>query len=283
VTKFDRYTIKEFEEGFEFTELAGYEMCKKYIPPVKGTSMSSGTKKGKKPKASRMIDGQFHFHVDTENLLRNIHRVSPSSVISISRKVHGTSAIVSNCLVMRRKTLLERLTFWDKSVKTAYGMIYASRSVIKNDALDAGGFYGFDIWRDAGEKFFKGKLAQGETAYFEIVGHTPSGACIQKGYDYGCPDKEYKIAVYRLTLTSPDGHVVEYGWQAKKERCAELGVSPVEEFYFGQAGDLFEIDRAAEDWRQQFIAALRGAFLERWCPYSKNKVADEGSYCASRA
>lgn len=271
--KFYKYAKPEyFDEGVSFTELNGKEICKKYAPPVKQANQPKG-KKGKTDKVSRMIPGQFHFHIDTDQLLRNVHRLNPNSVISISRKIHGTSAIASNCLVKRKKSLLEKLAFWVNVSGVHYDMVYASRSVIKNDALDAG-FYGYDVWKDAGQKYFDGKLFNGETVYYEIVGFLPSGSQIQKGYDYGCKPGEYKIAVYRITKTGPDGHIVEYGWQAVKERCKELNVPMVEEYYFGRAADKYFIED--ENWNQQFVKALQNQYLEKICPDCNGKKPDEG-------
>lgn len=273
VEKFYKYAKSDyFVEGASFTELNGKEICKKYTPPVKQSTQAKG-KRGRQPKVSRMIPGQFHFHIDTDQLLRNVHKLRPDSVISITRKIHGTSAIASNCLVKRKKTIAEKLAFWDKSEKTHYDMVYASRSVIKNDSLDAG-FYGYDIWREAGEKYFAGKLAQGETVYYEIVGYLPSGAWVQKGYNYHCEPGEYRIAVYRITKTGPDGHIVEYGWQSVKDRCKEWNVDHVQEYYFGRAESKYIIEE--ENWNQQFVKRLQDEYLEKICPDCNGKKPDEG-------
>lgn len=264
-----------FFEGLSFTHLGGIEICKKYTPPPKKVSgMGSGKKgKGRKPAISRLVDGQFHFHVDTAQLLKNAHRLKPDSVISISRKLHGTSAIASNCLVKTKRRGLGKLLFW-KELPRQYDTLYASRSVIKNGELGAD-FYGFDLWKEAGVRFFKDKLAQGETVYYEIVGFTPSGSCIQKGYDYGCEPTEFKIFVYRFTKKGPDGHIVEYSWQAVKERCLELGATSVPEFFFGRARDLFP-SLPEENWVMEFVSKLKETYLEKICSDCKGKIPDEG-------
>ena len=271
-----------FFEGYSFTHLCGIEVCKKYAPPLKVANIQHNPKKkGRKPPASRMVEGQFYFHVDTSQLLKNAHRINPDSVISISRKVHGTSAIAANCLVKTKKKGLGKLLFW-KELPKQYDMVYASRSVIKNGVLGApltlkdGGYYGYDLWKEEGEKHFKGKLYQGESVYYEIVGFTPTGSCIQKGYDYGCAPNESKVYVYRITKTGQDGHVVEYGWQAVKGRCLELNVTPVTEYYFGRAKDLFPCISESTTWVNDFIGKLKETYLEKICPDCKNKMADEG-------
>ena len=153
--------------------------------------------------------------------------------------------------------------FWNKKKKTG--------------VLSPNSFYPTDIWSESGKKYFEGKLAKGETAYYEIVGYLPSGSFIQKNYDYGCKPGEYKIAVYRITKTSEDGHVIEYGWQAMKERCVELGVEHVQEFYFGKAKDLYPQLSVSEHWHENFLTNLRKDYLEKDCWDNLcKKVPDEG-------
>ena len=67
-----------------------------------------------------------------------------------------------------------------------YDYLYASRTFIKNDLLNGTGFYSVNVWQHAGEKNFLGKLHNGETVYFEIVGYLPdTQTFIQKPFDYG--------------------------------------------------------------------------------------------------
>ena len=76
----------------------GKLLVKKFQVPVKGGAVS---KQGKKPNLSRLVEGQVHLHIDTENLRKNAHKVSPSDLISITYKIHGTSWWVSHVKVKR--------------------------------------------------------------------------------------------------------------------------------------------------------------------------------------
>lgn len=160
-----------------------------------------------------------------------------------------------------------------------YDTIVASRTVVKNGLMEKGqsGYYGEDLWTLCGEEYFKGKLHKGETVYYEIVGYLPSKRAIQAKYDYGCLPGEHKIAVYRITKTGVDGDVVEYGWQAMKDRCKELNVDHVKELYFGKARDLFPELDVSEHWNQNFVQKLKDTYLEKdlECNISC-KVPDEG-------
>jgi hypothetical protein len=264
VGKFKPYNV-DLEEGNSFTSLNGVDVCHKYVPPQKQIQVQG--KKGRKvKKTSRLIPDQFHFHIDTSQLLRNVHKFNPNQIISISRKIHGTSAICANALVKRKLNLLEKIakSIGIKIQDTEYDYLYASRSVVKNDATTSG-FYKEDIWTEAGKKYFLTKLHAGETVYYEIVGFLPSGNAIQKGYRYGCIPNTYKVAVYRITATGTDGTVYEYSWQAMKQRCEELQVPMVEEFYYGKASDfpLYSNPTNPEYWVSYFINELKANYLEK--------------------
>ena len=201
----------------------------------------------------------------------------PEQIISISRKIHGTSAICSNALVKRKLSIIEKIAkILGIQVKdTEYDYLYASRTRVKNDATTPG-FYKEDIWSEAGKKFFLTKLHAGETVYYEIVGFLPSGGAIQKGYRYGCNPGTYKIAVYRITMTAPDGTVVEYSWQAMKQRCEELQVPMVEEYYYGKALDFpLYSNPEPENWVSSFIFDLKQNYLEKKAEDCDNNP-DEG-------
>lgn len=266
-----------FREGESFLSINGTEICKKYVPTIKICEVSN--KKGKKGKVqSRMIPGQFNFHIDTAQFFRNVKSIKPSDIISISRKFHGTSFIVSNCLVKKRLRLLDKIAkvFGVNVINTEYADIAASRTVVKNGTLTDTGFYKEDIWTDIKEKYFKDKLQPGETVYGEAVGYLKTGSYIQKDYSYGCNNSEYKILVYRITKTDFAGNIVELGWQAMKERCQELNVSVVTEYYFGKASDLFDISENDPEWNIKFAKNIRDTYLEKNADDCGINIPDEG-------
>jgi hypothetical protein len=121
-------------------------------------------------------------------LYRNLHRIHPEDLISISYKLHGTSCISSKILCKKplkwNEKILKKLGV--NIVNTEYDYIYSSRKVIKNEELNPNPqhYYNEDIWKLAND-IIAPFLSNGLSVYYEIVGNLPSGAAIQKDYDYG--------------------------------------------------------------------------------------------------
>jgi hypothetical protein len=67
-------------------------------------------------------------------------------------------------------------------------------------------------------------LRKGEQLYYEIYGHSKTGAEIQSGFSYGCAGGQYRVALYRVTITTPDGHCVDLSRDAVYRRAYELGL-----------------------------------------------------------
>lgn len=295
VEKFYKYfkNSKEAEkilvEGYAFDKIDKTEICKKYIPKI-NVEQSSGKKNKKNIKGkmkSKIIPSQWNFHFETAHLSRNAFKINPDDILSLSIKCHGSSFLVSNCLV-NKPNFLEKLISKDfiKHEKIVnflnntnnylkrlnilkqekeYESIYASRKVIKNGILnDEQHYYKEDIWKIANEQL-KDKLHKSETVYGEIVGYTPSGGFIQKHYDYGCEVGKCKLYIYRITFTNIDGIVFEYDWEQLKQRCKELGVDHVPELYYGKAKDLFPELSVSEHWNVNFVEALKKKYLEKEC------------------
>lgn len=131
-----------------------------------------------------------------------------------------------------------------------------------------GGFYGSNEFREQHHEFFKGKLWKGETVYYEVAGYTHTGAPIMstgktpkefehlygpkmefsygcdpngtrlnvaEGCVVGCPNKpQSHVWVYRMTMTNPDGEVVEYTPDFMRYRCELMGADCVPVFWRGR-------------------------------------------------
>ena len=272
---------------------------KKYIAQPQTHRISTGGRhREKKPKGiSKLVDGQFRFHYDTTLIKKCPYVISPNDILSITEKWHGTSGISAYVLCHTRgnwKFKQKLIAFITKILGNnvndlGYDYIYSSRSVIKNEfANPSAGFYGCDVWGEA-DKIVRSKLTKGMTLYYEIVGYLPTGSYIQKGYDYGCVpptegetytyDKHFKVMVYRVTLTDPDGNVHEFSAKEVQQWCVNNGLHPVVEMYYGYAKDLYPDIPQDEHWCDNFLARLandKSFAMEQPSPECRNNVPHEG-------
>lgn len=281
--------VASLKEGDTFDEINGFKICEKYIPASNRTQSTKGSQNSNKKiakKVSRLVAGQFRFHQDTSMLGKNIWRIKPDSIISISNKLHGSSFISSRILCKKKlnwfNSLLKKVGV--PIIDTYYDSVWSSRKVIKNDDLnkDYGHFYGEDIWADVSrdlEPFIK----DGMTIYGEIVGFTRSGKPIQGGYDYGYDplgqfNLPYGIYIYRITYTTVLGQVFEFSAKQVQDYCKEYGLKAVPEFFYGRASTLLSPGVLTEEqWQAELLDKLLTAYnMEKDCDICKNKVPAEG-------
>lgn len=264
--------------GKEFDTVKDKQILKKYFVPVR---LPQGSRKlGQKPRISRLVEGQVHLHVDTENLLKNVDRINPEDYISITYKVHGTSFWVSNVLVKRKLKLYEKLLkrLGVKINCQEYDFVYGSRKVVKNEfeTSHKEHYYEYDLWGEIKDEL-KDKIPQGYTLYGECLGYTKGGAYIQKGYDYGCEQGKKRLMIYRITFTNENGYVWNLQTPEIKEFCDRYGLEYVPLFYYGEAYKLTDAKyQDKEEWRKEFIEDLQLDYLEKDCFICKNKVPEEG-------
>lgn len=274
-------------------------ICKKYIIPTKIPSKHYGTSKYQKvlKNLNQIIDTQFRFHYETVQAQKEPWVVRPEDLISCTYKIHGTSFISARVLCNKRASFRDKLISflsgngWIK-YNVDYDNIYSSRKVIQNPEYNprkGTGFYECNVYGEA-NKIVAPHLPNGYTAYCEIIGFTPTGNYIQKGYDYGCvPPKEdeeythekhFKVRVYRITETNIDGVVHEFSAREVQQWCIANGLVPVTECYYGYAKDLYpELMQDLNNWNRQFWDKLANDvrfYMEKDSPDCVNKVPHEG-------
>jgi len=272
----------------DFDTINGVLFSNKYV--VRSQEKSGPTTKRSKHdkklrQFDRLVENQWKFHIDTEQLQRNIHKLNPDDIVQISSKIHGTSACIGKVLVNRKLSLKEKIAKWFgvKVQESEYGNVYSSRTVVKNRFInkDVGaGFYNVDVWGKANEILLP-HLLEGMTVYCELCGYLPgSYKFIQKNYDYGCSEGEFKIIIYRITLTTPSGKTYEFPTQWVKEWCKQNGLTSVKELYYGKLKDLYpDLIEVSEHWGSNLLYRLRNEKtwnMEMDDPDCENKVPFEG-------
>jgi hypothetical protein len=270
---------KTFVVGTEFDEVNGIKICEKYVPKKSNTPGQGGKNKQSVKYISRLVDNQFRLHVDTENLRRNMEKLKPCDLVSITYKMHGTSFVVGKVLTKPKvgwfKTQLIKLGISEPKAPV-YDVIYSSRRVVKNEYETKTNqhFYGYDLWAEIKDEV-KDSLENGVTLYGKCVGFLKDGKAIQEGYDYGCKPGEHANYIYHITYTNNEGKVFHFSWGQVEEYCRKYGLNTVPKLYYGRLNKLAQLNEE-EHWHENMLKKLETMYVKGDCYMCKNKVPLEG-------
>lgn len=276
--------INNFKVDDEFDFIDGEEICRKYIIKKEQVNLPKGHKKQNKVnRIPRLVDNQFRLHIDTGQLKKNIYKITPDTLISITSKYHGSSCVLSNILVKRKLCLVDKIAklFGANIKETEYGYVYASRNVVKNGYFEKadGGFYNKDIWKEMNDRY-KDLIPKGFSLYGEIVGYVNIDSFIQKGYHYGCENGEKEFYVYRITYTNEDGKVYELTRPEIDNFCNSFGLKTTPLYFYGYAKDVYPDIKDSEHWHENFINRLESdasfGMCDVMCKYNNKEVPSEG-------
>ena len=272
-----KFQLTEKEVGVEFDSIGELLICNKYVIKQKGSPNSQKQKDAKK--LSKLIDGQLRLHGDTKPLKKNLNEINPEDFISVSEKIHGCCSTFAKVLCRKPLKIHEKILkkLGVNIVDSHYDYLVCSRRVVKNafDEKDHNHFYDFDIWTHVFENI-KDKIQDGISLYGEICGELPTGAYIQKDYDYGCKPNSYKYFVFRITYTDNNGNVFEFTQPQVERYCRkyELEMPPL--YFYGKAKDMYPELDVENHWHENFLANLIRDYNEMDCPMCRNKVPREG-------
>lgn len=103
---------------FDFDTVNEKLFIKAYVPKTNVCRSGGGTgqKKDKTKRFNRMLEGEWSFHYDTNQLNSNMWKFSPENVVDISVKVHGTSICLGNILV-KRPSFMNKVRDFFNSIK----------------------------------------------------------------------------------------------------------------------------------------------------------------------
>lgn len=213
----------------DFDTIDNIPFVKAYMPRVKAKIQRPSNRKEKQRNKrlalfDRVLNGQFAFHYDTEQLKKHLDKITPDTNIVFSVKMHGTSMVAGKLLVRNPKENFNPLKkCWNRIVRAIgldkysftdffidYGPVFSSRKVILNQYINPNVGYrnGVEL-----ENKYKGiqniiyswsnsmyeYLDNGMTIYGEICGYDETSQPIQKTYDYGCKEGESVLMIYRIT------------------------------------------------------------------------------------
>jgi len=207
---------EDLKKGDEFTSIGGTEICSKYVVPAKHVQGQ--------PRS--VVSYMFHKHWDTKQLMRELDSIPVDAVCYIEEKIHGTSGRTGNVLC---KTNRSWWKFW--GLAEEWKVVSGTRRVDNIDNIGCN----IPAIREEIERRVAPHLYQGEEIYYEICGYDEKGAQIQKGFPYDCikvppawdnPNnlEPFKAMLYRVTITTPDGCVVDLSRKQVYKRAEELGL-----------------------------------------------------------
>jgi hypothetical protein len=197
---------------------------KKHLVPKKHRHARAGVKKTRLP-VSRM----FWKHWDTKHLLRDCFKI-PTGPVYIEEKIHGTSGRTGKVLVPT--------PWWNFWVKEEWKTVSGTRRVDNTDyhlRVDNTDYHLREI-RDEIHKKLAPHVRKGEQLYYEIFGktktncppcgtnHGTGGVCIQPLAPYGCQQGKYRVILYRVTISTVDGHCYDLSRKAVYQRAQQLGL-----------------------------------------------------------
>ena len=276
----DYVDINTLNEGDTITTLNGVLICEKYIPRTNRRSNSSTNGKSNKNKKVKTITyPYFDEHIDTAQLAYNMNAFKAGDLIEITLKMHGTSQRTAYALTKKQKVYpywiykIRNLLGLKPKVTESYEYVSGTRRCTLENY--DGGFYGSNAFRKQHHDKFVGKLHKGEEVFYEVVGFTDSGTPIMPTvsnkklndkefvkkygadtvFSYGCDpnggteghyedtvwvNPKSDIYVYRMTMTNPDGEVVEYSYDYMKYRCEQMGVKVVPMLWRGFADETID-------------------------------------------
>lgn len=253
--------IDFLKEGDSFQDFNGVKICEKYVVPDKNIQNTS------KFKSKKYDSIMFPKHIDTSHLMKHLTDISITDRIVISEKIHGTSGRYGHVKYERKFTWLEKLL---KKLNvlisdTEWVYLNGTRNVVLTPDKDRTSEFHDPSMRDLSIVDFKNNLRKGEVVYFEVVGYEPSGKPIMNSvdtskmkdkeftkkyanhedgktmvYKYGCHPGEFRVYVYRIAISTEDGHQYDLPWNDVKLRCVELGVDHVPEMFNGTVKELLE-------------------------------------------
>ena len=269
--------------GDKITILEGKEICCKYIPRSTAARVGKPSNGNKTRKRRIPIAPLFAEHADTEQLAYNLGAFKPGDQIEITLKLHGTSGRTGYLPVFKGyndsefcqvrnwiRTKFAKLfkkqepeEIHDSEPIYDWGYVTGTRRTVLNSFTE-GGYYGDNEFRLAAAKALEGKLNQGETCYYEIVGFTTAGQPIMASTDskkvdklmgdksfskqygdttvfpYSCESPNCDFYVYRMTMTTPEGVVIEYTPDFMRYRCEQMGVKCVPVLWKGYIPETYD-------------------------------------------
>lgn len=228
--------------GSTFSELNGHKIATKFYTKATLAQLKSTGK------AQKEIKG-FPKQIDTKQLAYYNYKIKAGAIISISAKLHGTSARTGKVPVTEniKQTWIQKLFKRTPKTTTNFKVVTGTRNVVLKDGVTQGGYYGDDSFRFEAADRFAPFLHKNEVIYYELVGYYNDKNLIMPAHDtsklkeikkqygpsmaytYGAAQGQCKVFIYRIAFVNEDGISRDLSWNQVKTRSIELGLETVPE------------------------------------------------------
>ncbi len=246
VVEYCGVSLDKMVEGLEFNSINGFDICEKYIVPVK--SQATGNPKAK---TFSIKTNMFPQHWDTKHFKRCLTQIPTDRLLYIEEKEHGTSQRSSNSLYTKELKWYEKILIkFGVNIKTTEWILMNGTRRVNLTKNKTDGFYKGDIREIVFDKI-KNHIHKGEQLYYELSGYDTNGSWIQKQFPYGCKQGEHLDTLYRVTMNNEEGKVFDMSREFVYKRAEEIGMHKPHLFkkyyYNGNTEELLEIVNSYTD------------------------------------
>ncbi len=242
----------DFNEGDEFDQLSGMEVCRKYVVFTPGHRTAQNNTK----KDSRVDQIHMPEHITTDQFYKVSEQFPKETKVTVTQKLHGTSIRIGHTYVARKLTIRDRVArFFGAKIQTLeHDYVFGSRKVIKDaNNPDQMHYYESDVWSAEGAKLV-GMLPENYLVYAELIGTLPGGRPIQSGYTYGFTVP--KLFVYRIATINERGQTTDLSWDQVKEFCDKNGLKHVPELWSGTLAEFEVVDFMDKTYAKEYPQAI---------------------------
>lgn len=212
------------EEGQDLSEILGIT---KYEPPTP-TFQQNGPRVRKERNRS-YENPYFHQYGGLENAKWYPDLFIEGQQVVYQVKIHGTNFRASKSPYVP-KTLIEKILNFFKLLPSHQFCFGSNQVQLQTKSKPYTGFYEENVYARIAKQYdLENKLKPNETVYGEIY-----GPGIQKGYHYGIPEGELRLAVFDVKILSDDKQSTRWlNVHELSEWCASRGLPMVPVLYQG--------------------------------------------------
>lgn len=219
----DAAVTRRIEDPIEGMDVTGMLGITHYEPPDTGSPQQGATQG-----VSRKRNTFFKEYSKMGHFKNYPDLFSEGEQVIVTEKIHGTNfragwvPCIADSWWKKVKAFFHLLPEWE--------FLYGSHHVQYTPSKKFSGYYKTNVYKEAVEKYgLEARIPKGFVAYGEIYG---SG--IQKGYDYGLPEGERRLAMFDVLVTTTGGEQRWLDWEGVKAMSEASQVPTVPVVFEGE-------------------------------------------------